>query len=453
MRTLNLLTLILIALAGCGGGGGGAPSSAGVAPPVRLTGPDSLANICTDDGQKTWVRAHLDDVYLWYRDIVNVPPGQYTSVQAYFDALLVRPKDRFSFSASQDSIDQFSAAGQLVGYGASFMRDGDRLRVAYTEPGSPAAQNGLLRGAEIVAINGTPRLQLSDAVRLAALYPDSVGALNQFDLLDPGASSTRSVTLQAATVTAAPVQFSDIVTTADHKQVGYLSFTDHIATAEAPLIAAMARFQQAGIDELVLDVRYNGGGYIYIAQGLAAMIGGAATQGKVFEQLTYNDKHPEKTNDPSSTFRFLASGSSGQTLPQLNLKRVFVLTGADTCSASESIINSLTPFLQVVTIGATTCGKPYGFIQKNNCGSAYFAIEFSGVNAQGKGGYVDGFAPTCAAQDDLDHRLGDIHERLFAGALSYAGSGACAPTAQARRSVSAVQLLSREPWRSNRIVQ
>ncbi len=102
-------------------------------------------------------------------------------------------------------------------------------------------------------------------------------------------------------------------------------------------------------------------------------------------------------------------------LPQLNLPRVFVLTTGSSCSATESIINSLSPFMQVITIGGTTCGKPYGFIQQDNCDTSYFAIQFDGVNAAGTGSYTNGFAPACSVADDLDHALGDRSERLLAG--------------------------------------
>src|SRR5205823_3270226 len=111
-----------------------------------------------------------------------------------------------------------------------------------------------------------------------------------------------------------------------------------------------------------------------------------------------------------------------------NLSRVFVITGSGTCSASESIINGLTPYLQVIRIGGTTCGKPYGFVQTNNCGKAYFAIQFQGVNSQGFGDYASGFAPTCSAVDDVDHALGDPAEGRLSVALGYRSTGACPAT-------------------------
>jgi hypothetical protein len=184
------------------------------------------------------------------------------------------------------------------------------------------------------------------------------------------------------------------------------------------------------------------------------MIAGSKAQGRVFEQLQYNDKHPDWTAE--SKFFFTNKARSGQDLPQLNLSRVFVLTSSRTCSASESIINGLAPFVQVITIGGTTCGKPYGFSQKDNCGTAYFAIEFSGINDAGTGGYVNGFAATCPASDDLENELGSLNERLLANAASYSKSGVCGPSGYAPApafSISSGRILDIEPHplRNNRI--
>jgi hypothetical protein len=127
--------------------------------------------------------------------------------------------------------------------------------------------------------------------------------------------------------------------------------------------------------------------------------------------------------------------TSSAPLPTLNLPRVYVLASDSTCSASEAIVNALRGVdVEVHLIGSTTCGKPYGFFGQDNCGITYFPIEFRGVNAKGFGDYADGFVPGgtgttannlpgCAANDDLDHALGDPAEGQLAAALSYRASG------------------------------
>ena len=179
--------------------------------------------------------------------------------------------------------------------------------------------------------------------------------------------------------------------------VGYLVFNDHIATAEAELVAAINRLQ--GVDDLILDIRYNGGGFLDIASELTYMISGRTG---TFETLVFNSKNPNRnpvTNQPltptpihTTTQDF--SLPEGQPLPTLNLNRVYVITSPNTCSASESIMNGLRGVgVQVFQIGSTTCGKPFGFYAQDNCGTTYFSIQFQGLNAMSFGDYPDGFAP------------------------------------------------------------
>ena len=113
-------------------------------------------------------------------------------------------------------------------------------------------------------------------------------------------------------------------------------------------------------------------------------------------------------------------------MPQLKLPRLYVLSSGLTCSASESIVNSLRGIdVQVILVGETTCGKPYGFRRKDNCGLAFFPIEFQGYNAKDFGDYQNGFAPTCAVADDFNSVLGAPNEPLLATALKHADTGSC----------------------------
>jgi hypothetical protein len=217
-------------------------------------------------------------------------------------------------------------------------------------------------------------------------------------------------------------------------KVGYLLFNDHLAPSEAQLIAAMAQLKADGVSDLVLDLRYNGGGLLEVASELAYMIAGpSATTGATFERLLFNRKNPFGLSDEQKKTPFHANSRgfsvpAGQPLPQLGLSRVTVLTGPGTCSASESIINGLRGVdVTVTVVGETTCGKPYGFVPQDNCGTTYFAVQFSGVNHKGFGDYADGLAPTCAVPDDFSRALGDPAEHRLAAALAYRATGSCPP--------------------------
>ena len=171
------------------------------------------------------------------------------------------------------------------------------------------------------------------------------------------------------------------------------------------------------------------------------------TAGQTFDELTFNDKHP--VTDPvtgqalaPTPFHTTAlgapfNGTPGQALPTLDLPRVFVLTGPNTCSASEAIMNGLRGVgVEVIQVGSTTCGKPYGFYPTDNCGTTYFTIQFRGANAMGFGDYSDGFSPAnssgpgedvpgCSIADDFTKQLGDQTEGRFATALAYRDGAAC----------------------------
>ena len=129
---------------------------------------------------------------------------------------------------------------------------------------------------------------------------------------------------------------------------------------------------------------------------------------------------------------------------------MIVITAPGTCSASEALINGLTPFVNVVRIGGTTCGKPYGFVQTNNCGDAYFAIQFQGVNNVGFGDYTAGFAPTCVVADDFGHALGDRAEGRLAATLAYRTSGSCPVVASSQESVRSAPTIERMLGRPDR---
>lgn len=213
------------------------------------------------------------------------------------------------------------------------------------------------------------------------------------------------------------------------RNFGYIQFNDHDTGAQDDLIDAFRQIRDAGAQDLVLDLRFNSGGFLYIALTAASMVTGPASQGQVFERLQFNDKRAADSLvlNFSSTVQFAeARYSQGTALPQLGLPRVFVLTSGATCSASESIINALRGIdVQVVRIGSTTCGKPYGFQRKDNCGTAYFPIEFQGTNAKGFGGYTTGFTPNCQVADDPSVTAGSAADPLLSAAKHYMDNGTC----------------------------
>ena len=464
------LVLALSGLSACGGqsdnqkfgnGGTGGTGNGDTVPYTTGVYPDykSLANQCSSAAaENNFLRSWINDTYLWYREVPDLDPNRTADPLDYFDQLKTpatttsgADKDKFHFTYDTDVWEQLSQSGVSAGYGAQWIllsavppRD---VRVAYVDPATPASSQGIQRGDKVIAVDGADAINgdtqaIVDTLN-EGLFPENLNETHEITL-ETAAGTQYTATLVSQNITSTPVQSTHVVNTGT-KMVGYMLFNDHIATAESQLITAVTTLRDAGVNELVLDIRYNGGGYLYIASELAYMIAGpAATNGKTFEELTFNDKYPTKdpiTGDTLEPVPFLPTDSNNAALPTLNLNRVFVITGSGTCSASESIINSLRGVnVTVVQIGGTTCGKPYGFYPQDNCGTTYFAIQFKGVNDAGFGDYSDGFSPGntttaagtsvvgCSVVDDFDHALGDEAEGRYAAALQYMATGSC-PTA------------------------
>lgn len=435
---------------------------------IPRTGRDPETGLPHDDRQGTtldennWLRSWSDHTYLWYAEIVDTDPDC-CDTPTYFELMKTREttpagaaKDRFHFSMETEDWNALSQSGVSAGYGAHFAVLASRpprdIRVAYTQPNSPATHPdaALARGTKILAIDGVDAVHAPSRREIdvlnAGLFPSEIGEVHRFTVRDPGAAVSRTVTLRSANITSDPVQHVRVVDT-DEGPVGYLLFLDHIATAERRLVDSIAELAAAGVEDLVLDIRYNGGGYTVIANQLAYMIAGAsAAQGHVFSELRFNDKHAVFNPVTGAVlqptlFRTTTVGLSltqGQPLPTLDLDRVFVLTGPGTCSASEAIINGLRGIdIEVILVGETTCGKPHGFYPTDNCGTTYFTVQFELVNGTGFGDYAGGFTPVnspaaggvavpgCAVADDFDHDFGDTQEARFRAALAYRSDGSC----------------------------
>lgn len=480
MRSLRLSSLavpllapMVLLLSACGGGGGGADNAA-VVPPVTPTGPTALvasstvANRCEKprsgssvdkqgslQDELTWVRSWIDETYLWYREVpTTYLPQNFSTPKAYFDVLKTtattasgKPKDQFHFTYTTAEWEA-SLNGVELGYGMLLAMTQTlpprKAVISIVEPGSPADLAGLRRGDELQSVDGVDFVnaagQASVDIINAGLFPAAQGS---HTLAFSRAGTTVNARLNAIEVNTSAVQNERIIDTPTGK-VGYLTFNTHNNVAERQLIETMRRFQAAGISDLVLDVRYNGGGLLDVASELAFMIAGPkATTGKTFEQVLFNDKTKPEAPLPfhaQSQGYAATSIPKGTALPALGLKRVTLLTTGNTCSASEAIINGLRGVdVEVNLIGGTTCGKPYGFYPEPNCGTTYFAVQFQGVNAKGFGDFADGMAPTCSVADDYQHQLGDDAEGMLAAALRYRSSGSCAPATGATRLLSSTQ--------------
>ncbi len=422
-----------------------------------------FANQCTSEdatAEKMFLRSWSNELYLWYDEIIAQDPSNF-SVTDYFDTLKTdeltasgAPKDQFHFWLPTDQYND-SNAGASFGYGIRWainQSNGSRsIKVAYTEPTRAAALGAINRGDALVQID-TTRVDTTSNAGIQflndALFNAQPNQRYRFYFKRPDQTEYSTI-LTSGAFSFSPVNTALTLTHSSSRQLGYLAFHSFIASAERPLINVFSQFEQAGVDELVLDLRYNGGGLLFLASQLAYMIAGdSASRNKIFELSRFNIKHPlvnPVTLESIMPLPFYSRGIGFNNdvpvdfnLPSLNLDRVYVLSSDETCSASEAVINGLRGIdIEVILIGDTSCGKPYGFYPRDNCGKTYFSIQFEGVNNKGFGEYSDGFTPQnsldftavgipgCSVEDTINANLGDPDEVLFNQAIQLIEGGTC----------------------------
>jgi len=349
-RLIASLCAAAFVLAGCGGGGG-SPSAGQTAqqpsPPTTPTNPtpptggatpedlnpnllgeafSTYWNLCAKprtgldsegkpfpDRQGTlldelkFLRAWANQYYLWYNEIPNTyRMADFTNAIDYFNVLKTpaltesgQPKDKYHFTYATEEWEKEQSSGIELGYGVTWKRNSATVPrtwlVAMVEPGSPAAVAGLRRGDMLLKVNGVDFVNGGSADQVnrinAGLFPESAGAAHQFTLQRGGA--TFDVSMTGADVRIDPVKHVQVLDTPTGK-VGYLSFETHNQVSEKELVDAFTTLKQAAVSDLVLDMRYNGGGLLYIASELSYMIAGPEqTNGKIFERPQYNDKTPQ----------------------------------------------------------------------------------------------------------------------------------------------------------------
>ena len=419
----NRLALLLVPalLAACGGGSdsdGGGGGGGGVAQPAD----------CSVPAQKAWLGNYMNEWYFWYRISPQPDPAPYADVQSYFDALLYTgssanfPRDRYSGSQTTESFNRFFGDGATLGYGVAVAgleldRDGSRpLFVRHVEPLSPAAAQGAVqRGDRVMQINGRPVSESIVADDFSALTPQQAGDTLSLTLRRSGVD--RTVTLRAEVFSLTPVTGTAVITTAGGRRLGYVAVKDMVAQALAPLETAFAQLRAGAVQDVVLDLRYNGGGLVSTGATLASYVAGTRGNGLNYASLLYNDKRASSHNQ---NYPFTSQSSA------LGLPRVFVLMGRRTCSASEQLINGLRGAgLEVVAVGENTCGKPVGFLPTSACGRTYNVVNFESVNQRNEGRYFDGFAPTCAVTEDFSAPQGSSADPLMNAAKRFVDTGLC----------------------------
>ena len=378
---------------------------------------------CSTPSQNLWVRDQLNTYYYWYQHLpANVNPVRFSSPEAYLDAVRYRPIDNtYSYITTAAANDAFFSDSQFIGFGFGQQTTTTEIRVLQVYGDSPALEAGLSRGDRITHVNGQSiESMVINGTIGGAFGATEIGVAVEVTFVKPSGEQ-RSARMVKRLVTIPTVSLTHVVEV-DGRKVGYLFFRNFVRPSAQALDEAFVALKAAGATELVLDLRYNGGGLVDVAVQLASLIGGTRTSGQVMINWIHNDRIGPIANRVT---RFNETPEHA-----LNLQQLVVITTRSSASASELIVNSLRPYIPVAVIGDTTYGKPVGQYSLEFCDKVLVPVAFSLRNANDEGDFFDGIAPTCTAPDDITHQLGDPAEGSYAEALTFLRTGACSPRAE-----------------------
>jgi len=396
------------------------------------------APVATDTSTGTGTGSNINNVafqksqdwYLWNTQLPSTfntsgytdPAGVMTAIRQYsLETGFAAPVDKWSFAMKKTEWDQISGGMSSVsassnatgdfGITVFFRAEGD-LRVRLTEPNSPAGAQGVKRGWRITKINGNTNITTSNSQFIIDNIYKGTSADFTFTKPDGG---TVDVQLQAAHYADKPV-YMDKVISSPNGNIGYLvynSFLGNMSQVSAEFARVFSKFSAAGVTNLIVDLRYNGGGYVALQEQLANYIINSSSTGSVMMRQIYNNNHIAE----NSTAYFNKAGN-------LQLSKVYFIVSRSTASASELLINNLKPYMDVRLIGnSNTHGKPVGFFPITNGDWYVFPVSFKTVNKNGEGNYYGGFVPNALVGDGLDKDWGDVTETSLASAIRNINGG------------------------------
>ena len=377
---------------------------------------------CSNSDQKRFVRDVMRDWYLW-NDLLpaNISIGDFDSPEELLAFLTTfspddgsgQPVDRFSFITTAAADAAFLGEGQFEGFGfISRFIAADDLRLAVVYADGPAGMGGLARGQRILELNGRTIAEIQAAEGVNAVFDTSPV---DFTLREPDGNEF-TVSIAQGVVTIDPVPLLRIIDAGGGRNVGYFRLAQFISTAEPEFDTIFSALIAAGVNDLIIDLRYNGGGLVSTTEELADYLGGDIAENLTFSETRFN---ADKAASNNRTAFFSRLGNS------LSLSRLAVISNSGSASASEMIPNGMDPHVDVVYVGSATSGKPVGQIGLEFCEKVIRPTAFQLFNADGFGDYFDGLGPDCPAADDLNIPMGDDTDPNVIAALSYFDTGSC----------------------------
>ena len=427
---------ICLNVAACGGGGGSsspAPVAGGGTGSGSGSGSGGSTDACGPAAQVQFVKEVADSYYYWYDELAEVDAEDYTDPAAYLSAIMqpiwtdgTGRDPGFSYMTTIEEDTQRFTSGAFFGYGVRYRIINNNFYFSDAYEEGPAHSAGVRRGQRLLAVkrDGEADFETWDELvaRNAELPAAVFGARGElqttvFRVEYEGEQSEITVTTEETTT---PPLAGDalVIDRANGTPVGYINFRTFIDTADGPLRAAATKFREAGVTDLIIDLRYNGGGLVRVAETFLNLLAGDTANGQLSYIVNLNDKH----QDQNSTANF-------ESLPETfsPLRIAFITTGGS-ASASELLINGLDPHIELAIVGSETSGKAvgqYAFdLDADNCETRMRLIAFEIQNGEGQGGYFTGLVSTgrftfFEAADDATRPFADAQEDSFVTAINW----------------------------------
>ena len=391
--------------------------------------PPPVSSTLSENAVKDSSFAIAKDIYLWntqlpttfnprnYDDPIKIMEGirQY-SVEPGFS----QPVDHYSFAVKKADWDNVTAGMSSIsttmgsngdfGMTVFFRVEGD-LRVRLVEPNSPAGIAGIRRGWRITKINTNSDITTSNSTFIIDNIYNSATSSITFTKPD---NSIVTINLNQVHYSIKPV-YLDSIYNINNKKIGYLVFNSFLGIVDkqySEFLRVFTKFAAEGVTEVIMDLRYNGGGYLSVQERLANYLVSASADGGVMMKQTYNATNTRM----NVTTKFNKMGG-------LNLSRVYFIVGKSTASASELLINNLKPYMDVKTLGGTTYGKPVGFSPIPVGDWFVLPVSFRTTNKNGEGNYFSGLTVNNSVADGLDKDWGDVSETSLASAIKNITTG------------------------------
>jgi carboxyl-terminal processing protease len=358
--------------------------------------------------------SYMKHEYLWYDKIpVTTDTLKNVSPEDFFYSLLYTSLDQWSFIVSKKEYSDLMN-GIYLGHGISFYVDNyGNFRIAFVFKNTTAYTKGIKRGWIVKKVNGIVPLSLNHFDELLGSTESFV--TNNFEFLKPDGTSI-NILLTKESVTMNSVLAYNIVNVGN-KKVGYIAVETFLGDILNEFNDVFLKFKNAGINELVIDLRYNGGGSLDASGHLANLVAGAAYSGSTFCKLYFNNLIDKLYTDQEKTIKI---GFESQTINP-GLERVFFITSSATASASETLIKGLEPFFETYVIGNRTHGKPVGMynIELSTGDYILMPITFEWKNSLVQSCPYTGIPVNFQEFDDFTHELGDTSELCLKQAIHY----------------------------------